>query len=94
MFGFTIKLFVIKRFAIKVCTIKLSRNAKAESGEFFTNTEAEFFVKTKAESNCQKQDVMEFDSKKKAARSQIKPGKPRPRRGRGRRKKNRRAWPG
>ena len=47
-------------FAIKIFAIKLSRNAKAESGEFFTKTEAEFFVKTEAESNCQKQDVMEF----------------------------------
>ena len=44
-------------------TIKPSRNAKAKSGDakFEAETKMEFFVKTEAESNYQKQDVMDFD---------------------------------
>ena len=53
-------------------TIKLYRNAKAESGEFFIKTE--FFVKTEAESNCQKQNVMDFISKKMTGKKLEKAG--------------------
>jgi hypothetical protein len=60
---FTIGLFTIKVFTIKFCTSKLFGNTKAESGEFV--------IKTKAESNCQKRDMMEFDSIEKAGKKLV-----------------------
>ena len=57
-------------------TIKPSRNAKAKSGEakFEAETKMEFFVKTEAESNYQKQDMMKFISKKKTGEKPEKAG--------------------